>query len=527
MDKLSRVTARKITSGNNTYTTNYTYTDVANTANKTTILLNGIKNGNNEEITYTYDATGNIETIKKGNTETNKYYYDTLNQLIRENSKNQTKTITYEYDAGGNIITKKEYPYTTASTLPTTPTKTITYGYGNTNWKDQLTNYNGKTITYDEIGNAKTYNGNTYTWQNGRQLAGISNTNQTITYKYNESGIRTQKTVNGVATNYYLDGTKVIYEKTGNNITYYTYDEIGNIIGLKYNDTQYYYIKNGQNDVIGILDSNLKQVVSYEYDSWGNILSIKDANGNNITSNTHIGIINPYRYRGYRYDTETGLYYLQSRYYSPEWGRFINADGTTLDEGADLVGHNMYLYCANNPINRIDATGKSLTIGTIFIVTGILMIVSTATQAVINRKKWNNAEDMFFNAIANTRPSEDTLNSLADKAKDSVEVKSVVKNEIKNSQGKNFENKTGSINFTSGDLYLAIGKANTITSGTKISNNTWNITMNISDRYNFDQWRKMDSFGSIANNFGYILQRIAALTIYDWDVTFSFIYNDD
>ena len=218
---------------------------------------------------------------------------------------------------------------------------------------------------------------------------------------------------------------------------------------------------------------------------------------------------------------------MQSRYYSPEWGRFINADGTTLDEGADLIGHNMYLYCANNPINRIDATGKSLTIGTIFIVTGLMMALMTTIQSMINVNNLNNAEDMFFDAIANTSPSQDTLNSLANKAKDSVEVKSVVKNEIKNSQGKNFENKTGSINFTSGDLYLAIGKANTITSGTKISNNTWNITMNISDRYNFDQWRKMDSFGSIANNFGYILQRIAALTIYDWDITFSFIYNDD
>ena len=85
----------------------------------------------------------------------------------------------------------------------------------------------------------------------------------------------------------------------------YTYDEIGKIIGLNYNDTQYYYIRNGQNDVIGILDSNLNQVVSYEYDSWGNTISIKDANGNNITDPNNIGNINPYRYRSYRYDSET------------------------------------------------------------------------------------------------------------------------------------------------------------------------------------------------------------------------------
>ena len=88
------------------------------------------------------------------------------------------------------------------------------------------------------------------------------------------------------------------------------HDESGNIIGLKYNNTQYYYIKNLQGDIIGILDNNLAQVVSYTYDSWGKLIAIKDANRNEITDTTNIGLINPYRYRSYRYDTETGLYYF-------------------------------------------------------------------------------------------------------------------------------------------------------------------------------------------------------------------------
>ena len=201
-----------------------------------------------------------------------------------------------------------------------------------------------------------TYDGNTYTWQNGRKLTTITNTaqNKQISYKYNDNGIRTSKTVNGVTTNYYLDGTKVIYEKTGNNVIYYTYDENGNLLGLKYNGEQYYYIKNGQNDIIGILNSSLAQVVSYEYDSWGNILNIKDTNGNNITDSSNIGLINPYRYRSYRYDTETGMYYLQSRYYNPEWGRFINADAILIN---DLLGLNLYGYCYNNPIVYYDLEG--------------------------------------------------------------------------------------------------------------------------------------------------------------------------
>ena len=265
--------------------------------------------------------------------------------------------ITYEYDVGGNIVNKKEYGYY-SGTATSTPRKTTNYTYGNTNWKDQLTAYNGKGITYDEIGNPLSYDGNTYTWQKGRQLAGISNSTNTITYKYNHEGIRNQKTVNGTQTIYYLEGSKVIAEQTENSIIEYTYDENGQIIGMRTNSGVYYYIKNAQNDIVGILDSSLKQVVSYEYDSWGKILSIKDANGNNVTSSTHIGKINPYRYRSYRYDEETGLYYLNSRYYNPEWGRFINADGYMQTPTGSLLALNMYSYCENNPINKVDEDGE-------------------------------------------------------------------------------------------------------------------------------------------------------------------------
>ena len=323
-DALSRKTQDKITTGSKNYTTTYTYIDKEN--GKTTPRISTIQNGTNEKLTYTYDALGNIETIKKGNTETNRYYYDELNQLIKEIDILNNKMITYEYDVGGNILNKKEYGYYNG-TATSTVNKTINYTYGNTNWKDQLTAYNGKGITYDEIGNPISYDGNTYTWERGRQLAGISNSTNTITYNYNENGIRSQKTVNGTTTEYYLEGSKVIYEKTGDKLSYYIYDENGQIIGMMYDYNRYYYIKNAQNDIVGILDSSLKQVVTYEYDSWGKIISIKDAYGNNVTSSTHIGKINPYRYRSYRYDEETGLYYLNSRYYNPEWGRFINADG--------------------------------------------------------------------------------------------------------------------------------------------------------------------------------------------------------
>jgi len=277
-----------------------------------------MQNGQDEALNYTYDNNGNIFTISEGTELKHKYYYDALNQLIREDDKDRNMTITYSYDEGGNILNKKIYAYTTGNTLQD-EVEIVLYTYGNAEWKDQLTAYKNKPITYDAIGNPLTYDGNTYTWQNGRQLGGITNQaeNLNITYKYNDSGIRTEKTVNGVTTTYYVSGSKVIYEKTGNNIIYYSYDESGNIIGLNYNNAQYYYKKNLQGDIIGILDSNLQEVVKYTYDSWGKVLTITDAQDNPITDESNIGHINPYRYRGYRYDKETELYYLQSRYYNP------------------------------------------------------------------------------------------------------------------------------------------------------------------------------------------------------------------
>ena len=106
------------------------------------------------------------------------------------------------------------------------------------------------------------------------------------------------------------------------------------------------------------MDSSYSVVVEYTYDSWGNHISIKDSNGNEITSTGHIGLVNPFRYRSYYYDNETKLYYLNSRYYNPEMGRFINADGI-IGANQDLLGYNLYAYVSNNPIASYDPTGKN------------------------------------------------------------------------------------------------------------------------------------------------------------------------
>lgn len=197
----------------------------------------------------------------------------------------------------------------------------------------------------------------------GRQLKSINKTGQSISFRYNDSGIRTEKTVNGVKTTYHLVGDKVTFESNGTDNVYYTYDSAGKLVSMNLNGTEYFYVRNAQGDIIGLIDKVGTQVVAYNYDSWGKLISIKDATGADITNNTtHVGYKNPYRYRGYRYDTETGLYYLHSRYYNPVWGRFINADAI-IGQTGELLGHNMFAYCKNNPVNKVDLNGfKSIPI---------------------------------------------------------------------------------------------------------------------------------------------------------------------
>ena len=157
-----------------------------------------------------------------------------------------------------------------------------------------------------------------------------------------------------------LEYRGVMYKQanTSGNFLWFYADPDGTIGSINYNDARYALLKNAQGDVIGLADSSGSIVALYSYDSWGNIISITDGSGNDVSNNpTHIANINPIRYRGYYYDTETGLYYLRSRYYDPEICRWINADNQ-LSTG-DMTCMNLFAYCGNNPVNRIDPTGEA------------------------------------------------------------------------------------------------------------------------------------------------------------------------
>ena len=334
--------------------------------------------------TYTYDKAGNITKIVTAGTKVPKaatlkeYGYDAQGQLVSEKNGSGT-TFLYAYDTAGNIrsITKDG-------------TVTKSFGYTNPSWPDLLTSvtangttkdvlYEGQSQTSDlpTSGNPVTYyNGKDYafTWTKGRQLASATVDGKQVSYTYDMSGVRSGKqvyTTSNQRTTTYTYTTlsgKVMrqqWETRNSDDTVYqamqslefVYDDGNQPFAMIYKHGQttelYYYVLNAQGDVIALLNADGTLAASYNYGAWGNY-SVHDDKGAKITKASFIGHINPLRYRGYYYDRETRLYYLQSRYYDFANCRFINADGQFTD---GFIGSNLFAYCENNPIRYSDPTG--------------------------------------------------------------------------------------------------------------------------------------------------------------------------
>ena len=354
---------------------------------------------------YVYDALGNITELQEAELASGssarrtkvRYTYDGQNQLRTEtrytyssntDTTGTSVTYTYNYDTAGNLQSVQKNGATVQ-----------TYTYGDSQWRDLLTKVGGTTISYDASGNPKNwYNGTTYTgltWKNGRQLAQITTGGRTSAYRYDADGIRTYKKVGSVAHEYRTLNGKVVYEKIGSGSTakimIFSYDAQGRPFAVKYSTNNggsyitYFYALNQQGDVVKIFrslpsrDSNgnligLTEAVyaTYTYDAWGNILSQSGS----------MASANPLRYRGYYYDTETGFYYLQSRYYDPATRRFINADVYNSTDSSDAVSCNMFAYCGNNPTSRSDETGDFWNFIVGAVVGAVVNAVSTAVDAV-------------------------------------------------------------------------------------------------------------------------------------------------
>ena len=322
-------------------------------------LLSAMSNGT-ESWSYEYDNVGNITKITSG-TKVITYQYDELNELIRENNGVLGTTVLYTYDAGGNMTSRKTYDYT-EGTLQTIK-KNETFTYRSDGWKDQILSWNGYRYTYDAGGNPTLLRGVPLTWGEGRRLKKVSLSWGTVDFAYDSDGKRVKKISGNTETKYYYNGSilsglvRTTAGSTGTTKTtvQFVYDAEGKPFMLRFNGkTDYFYLYNGLGDVVGLVDSSNQVVVRYQYNSWGKVTSTQD------TSGVSLATLNPFRYRKYVYDPETGLYCLGSRYYDPEVGRFVNADDTDVifAKPQELGSKNLYAYCDNNPVAREDYAGE-------------------------------------------------------------------------------------------------------------------------------------------------------------------------
>lgn len=320
------------------------------------IISKSLSYGDSISVKNTYDSENKI--ITNGYDSPQTYYtYDNNNQIVRSDNSLLYYSSTFTYDIRGNILSKKKYTYTRNENITSSPIESTTFTYSNDEWKDQLVKVNNDELTYDANGNVLTYGTKSFTWANGRNLAQIIDGNNTYSYTYDENGIRTSKTVNGVTTYFNTKDGVILSQTDGTNTMYFQYDINGIPLGFVYNDTQYFYMTNQMGDVISITDAQGNELVQYEYDEWGAVASIATTH-DNVTENT-IANANPLRYRGYYYDSETSYYYLQSRYYNPHVCRFINSDFSTISRLCknEINGFNLFSYCGNNPLNKIDPSG--------------------------------------------------------------------------------------------------------------------------------------------------------------------------
>ena len=343
----------------------------------------------------------------------------------------------------------------------------------------------------------------TYTWEHGRELAAMSNGNTTWTNTYNADGLRTQRT-NGTTTySYVYNGSSLSQMTVGSHILYFAYDVSGTPMSVTYSGTTYYYATNLQGDVTAILNTSGTAVVTYTYDAWGNILTTTG------TMAETLGAVNPLRYRGYVYDTETRFYYLQSRYYDPEIGRFINADSYA-STGQGVLGCNMFAYCNNNPVNYHDSNGKAL-----------LPVAFELLEQWI----WGDGVKQYYDAESEVSQKIKKSDTMKEKIDEAIE---------KYKNGEEYAHGTVIFESDEPDLWLGIRRASyelTITEEKKETGwwifkkteTVYIVQVTVTDTYDFNTGNETgDGLGSVLNNLGFWAQEQGLGKKYEWEAQFVY-----
>ena len=510
------------------FNTDYEYAD-GKAENSTTNLVSKYSQsyGSDSVLSYdySYDNNGNITEIKQNGKLINKYTYDSLNELKEEYDYVNKFYINYSYDGAGNLQNKYEQVLDPTYGYPTGTQHGNTYEYTDTSWKDKLTKVNGSNISYDANGNPLSYrDGMSFEWENGRILKNINTSDKAVQMSYDSNGMRTQKSVDGVKTNYYYDSNKnLIALVKGNDTLLFYYDSDGSATSFSYNGTMYFYVKNLQGDVIRIIDLAGTEVASYVYDAWGNI---KDTKGEPT-----IREINPIRYRGYVYDTETSLYYLQSRYYDPFTGRFLNADDTHYIMFPSLMA-NLYTYCDNNAISNTDTNGKTAWLWML----GLYAVKKSMPlqfyfHSILNRQRYK-----CYDFSDNSMYADKILGSIAyynfKKKYHIINLYPALERMYHQNRLYMIYSGTFDPYYTGErDLYLSIGQCKVnicyVIYGNvnKRHDIAYSVTVTFTDDYDFEHWTKSKKnllTMCINNILGYYPQSLGLIVPYSWRIQYKF-----
>lgn len=301
---------------------------------------------NKRAISYAYDDLGHLLAVNYFKEQTHNYEYDYRGYLIRDNN------LRIEYDNNGNILKKGDVSYTYDPLI-----------------KDRLIKVGNETIEYDANNPLipTKYLDKRLKFE-GKRLKEVTKNNKTSYFYYDEEGYLIKKIDgNGKTTNFVYENGNLLYLKKDNNEFDFLYDENNFLYGFILNkcDT-YYYLRDIFNNILGILDCQGEIIVSYEYDAFGKIIKTEDL------FSIQLGSLNPFKYKGYYYDEEIELYYLISRFYDANIGRFISPDSNDYLDKFNVNGLNLYIYCKNDPVNFFDPYGRSATMIILCILAALL-----------------------------------------------------------------------------------------------------------------------------------------------------------
>ena len=351
-DNLDRLETKKVTyNGAEIYTKTYEYRDVkqgayTNATNQPKNIKFTKGGQTKQQVGYNYqDATGLLSEVNVNGKNIN-YYYEN-NNLLREDNRLLNVSQGRSYYGNGNISTYTKGAYQTNNGGNVSGT-TTSYTYSG----DRMMSFGNQACEYDSMGNPTKYRGKSATWK-GRQLLSYAG----VDFTYDGRGRRITK---DSVTYVYDSQDRLIkqtsYSQYSTQVLEFYYDFEG-VAAVSYNGFMFFYVKDGQGNIISLVDKDGNEVVHYNYDAWGNH-EVAAPDGGTIAGSTHIGNLNPFRYRSYYYDTETGLYFLQTRYYDPEVGRFLNRDSVQYAAPEAINGLNLYAYCLNNPVEYVDPNGS-------------------------------------------------------------------------------------------------------------------------------------------------------------------------